>query len=1157
MSGRNTLTSIAEEIGLILQPLGSVLQSPEGFTVFMMELGWYFEEIPQPLSNLTSPIETALNLIKDGEVDPSKIDDLLGAIGSFLNALENIKNQPNNLFPDTIDADEFKSEFPGQLIQFLAVEYFLNKQMFWGNLMKVLGLIRIEPVDAKGKRLDYLKKEVAWNELGQILDDPLVTFRNTYQWGTSEFKAFLLFENVAGLAETLKTIAPRLRTLDDQTFAHFTKEAIQIDSVQEWALYFPFIEMEFEEDFAEFNLEAGFMIYMLPETPNEKPGFSILPYAQGDLEEEIPLFEDIFLRLEGNYDWAGGLAIVVRPDQPINVLMDIIPSAEANVAPPSGGNFSISIINRGSEESKIIILGSEEGSRFEVGTISLKGGVLIDSTSTKDFFIEYEMNEAKILIKPSPGEADSFLNSILPKEGFAIDFSLLIGLSTSQGFYFGGSGGLEINLPVHIQVGPVEIISSVITIKAESGKIPVELGASLKVNLGALKASVENIGLRAEFSFPSDNSGRLGPLDVDLGFKPPTGLGLAVDGGGFKGGGFLSFDPDNERYTGVLQLEFNKIALTAIGLLTTGPPGKQKEFSLLIIITSEFEAIQLGYGFTLNKAGGLLGLNRKTKVEPLREGIKSNTLSGILFPTDPVANANRIISDLRQIFPPQEKRFTFGPMAKIDWGTPTPLITIELGLVIEVPSPVRIALLGVLKALLPDKDKALLRLQVNFLGVLEFEKKLLAFDASIYDSRLLSITLFGDMALRLSWGANPNFLLSVGGFHPAYDPPKELADMKRLTVALSTSSSLRLTLETYFAVTSNTVQFGARMELKAGGTFNVYGFMGMDTLFYFDPFHFTAQISAGFALRKGTRTFAGVQLSFTLSGPTPWNAKGKASLKILFFKITVKFNKTFGERRDTSLPDKDIWIPLQKALSNKSNWEAAIPRSLNPVVSLKKVPDADKDILIHPIGSIRVSQKIVPLNLQLDKFGNTKPAGEKFFDITKVTLDGNEMQVTEAREQFAPAQYREFSNSEKLSLDAFQRLKSGVVIHGSEELASSYAIPLDVRYEKIILDENGESRKLGIFNDDLLRFKTFLKGNAIAKSPYSYARKLDGIPTHKIDIDQESYTVVSNIDIKPYDGNSRAKSQVEAMAYMERLIETNPELEGFLQVVPNYEVNSI
>jgi len=172
-------------------------------------------------------------------------------------------------------------------------------------------------------------------------------------------------------------------------------------------------------------------------------------------------------------------------------------------------------------------------------------------------------------------------------------------------------------------------------------------------------------------------------------------------------------------------------------------------------------------GFTLNGVGGMLGYNRTADVELLRSGVRDNSLSSVLFPQNIVENASRILSDLNQLFPAQEGRFIFGPMARIVWSG---LIAIDLGLVIEVPSPVRVLILGVIRAVLPNEDEKLLQLQVNFLGVIDFEAQTLSFDACLYNSQLLGFTLSGDMAVRMNWGNEPNFLLSVGGFHPSYQP---------------------------------------------------------------------------------------------------------------------------------------------------------------------------------------------------------------------------------------------------------------------------------------------------------------------------------------------------------------------------------------------------
>ena len=350
---------------------------------------------------------------------------------------------------------------------------------------------------------------------------------------------------------------------------------------------------------------------------------------------------------------------------------------------------------------------------------------------------------------------------------------------------------------------------------------------------------VENMGVTATFSFPPGNSGNLGPLQFDLDFKPPNGVGLSIDAGAIKGGGFLHLDFDKGEYFGALELSFQDvISLKAIGILNTKMPDGSKGFALLILITAEVAPIQLGFGFTLIGVGGLLALNRSLDTQALRTGVRTGAVNSILFPQDIVANISKIISDLKTIFPIVEGHFVIGPMGKLGWGTPT-LISLEIGVILDIPQPMFV-ILGVLRCLLPSEDLPILQLQVNFAGGIDFDRGLIWFDASLFDSRLLIYTLTGDMALRIGWGAQAIFVLSVGGFHPAFNEiPPDLRSMKRMSISLLSGDNPRLTTLTYFAVTSNSVQNGARVELYAEACgFNIYGFLGYDLLVQFNPFPF-------------------------------------------------------------------------------------------------------------------------------------------------------------------------------------------------------------------------------------------------------------------------------------------------------------------------------
>src|SRR5262249_4556865 len=138
----------------------------------------------------------------------------------------------------------------------------------------------------------------------------------------------------------------------------------------------------------------------------------------------------------------------------------------------------------------------------------------------------------------------------------------------------------------------------------------------------------------------------------------------------------------------------------------------------------------------------IIGLNRGMRLDAIMEGVRTGAIESVMFPHDVVANAPRILSDLKAFFPPEEGIFLIGPMVKIGWGTPT-LVSGSVGVIFEIPG--NVALLGVLKVALPDEDDPLLLLQVNFAGAIEFDKKRIYFFASLYQSRVLTITLDGDM----------------------------------------------------------------------------------------------------------------------------------------------------------------------------------------------------------------------------------------------------------------------------------------------------------------------------------------------------------------------------------------------------------------------------
>ena len=1017
MSEPDTISVLASEVGSALEPVALALRSPQSFAALLERMGWPLNSIPAALNPMKVPAESIATLLSSGEVDLADVPQLLAAIRDLIAALNGVASQPAGSFPAGLDVAAFKSEFPRQLLDYLVVDYLFRRLGGWGHLLKLAGVLRLEDVPASASRLAFTRRTVAWEDLAKFLSDPSLVLRDAYRWAQPDFRDLTLLGNLADALEGWH-IDYRFAEVDPTLFTQLTGGASNPDNVFPDALQVPL----FEQNISGFGGEVGFELLIVPQTAGDPPGFAVLPYANGSFEEEVPVTDELFVHVSGSAGLDGGMAIVVRPNRPIDMLIG------AGGGVPSGASASVAlgIISRRPAGSEIVLIGSANGSRLRAGSIGFELGARVDSAGHNELYIETAWNNAGLIIKAGADEADSFLASLLPGDGIHADLNFTLGLSSNRGVYFSGSGGLEISLPTHIELGPIEIQSISLSVRSASDPvpaIPVTLGATIKGELGPLTAVVQNIGLTANFTFPHDNTGNLGPLNLDLAFKPPNGVGLSLDAGVVKGGGFLSFDNARGEYVGALELTFQDIiALKAIGIINTKMSDGSRGFALLILVTAEFVPIQLGFGFTLVGVGGLLAMNRRLDTEALRVGVRTGALNSILFPQDIIANIARIISDIKNIFPLAADHFVIGPMGKLGWGTPT-LLSLEIGVIIDLPTPA-IVIAGVLRASLPAEDLPILNLQVNFAGGIDFQKGLIWFDASLYDSHLLIYTLTGDMALRIGWGDQAIFILTVGGFHPAFNEiPPDLRGLRRLAISLLSGDNPRLSCQTYFAITSNTVQSGSRVELYAEGCgLNIYGFLGYDLLVQFNPFHFIADLEAGLALRDGTDELMGIHVHGELSGPNPFRARGEASIDLWLFSISIDFDVTWGDDAAAQIEAEVEVLPLvEAALKDDRNWLATLPANTHQNVTLKKLQLPPEQIVLNPFAVLSVSQKVVPLGLEINKFGNQKPKGTTRFELT--FADGASEEV---REEFAIANFQHLNDSEKLSSKSFDKMRSGL-----------------------------------------------------------------------------------------------------------------------------------
>ena len=1055
----STIERAAAEIAAALEPLRGMLASEDALLDFVREeLGI---EAPDALRALGIDLGVVDAVIQglDGLGDALAADEpdrdtvalrsaqLAAAVAVAVAELATVGTKATRgLDPTFVAASGIVERLPRRLLDWLVVQHVEDSSLVALHALRVLGVVVVEPVEADPDTFttQHVHRAIELDRLVALLADPRHWLELTYGWGTDHPSLERLLERLFMLAVALG-IPARLNWSDLQRATALAGadafDPEQADAPPE--LRVPVLSAETTGS----AVEAGLGLVVLPAHGTVGQGLALLPFADGALEAQIALDQlgTWLLEVGGTLDLQAGVGIVARPGAGLRVVTDI--DGEGAQAT---GTLEVRL-TRVTSADPVALVSFASGAGLFVTGVEVRTAALLDAAKPAELVIEAGVKAAVLRVKM--GEGDGFLRSVVPDLELTFDAGL--GVSTLHGTYVVGGAALELTRAVDQRIGPVHIRQLGLAVRPPAAGEPpglrLDLGLAVALSIGPLTAVVAGVGARLGVS--QRPGGNVGPVDLAVGFKPPDGIGLELDGGPISGGGFLFFDAARAQYAGAMELHASGIAVKALGLLTTRLPGAAPGFSLLVVISAEFTPVQLGLGFRLESVGGLVGINRTVAVEALRSGLKTGALTAVLSPPDPVGNAAQLVATLSGLFPPAAGRHVFGPLARIGWGSPT-LITIDVCLVLEVPAPVRLVLLGRLRAVLPDERAAVVRLQMDMLGVIDFDRQEAAVDATLVDSRLAEFALTGDMAMRMSWGPQSTFLLAVGGFHPRFTAPPGFPALARVAVALADGDNPRLRLEAYLALTSNTVQLGARLDLSVrAGRFTVAGFLAFDALVTLEPLAFTVDIAGKLAVSVSGHTILSVSLALTLSGPQPWHARGRASFSILFFDVSVHFEVTIGEAPPPALPASVDVAPLVRAaFADVRAWSAQLPAGGEALVTLRSVETAD--VLAHPLGTLQVRQRVAPLERTLERFGANVPSGARLFRVSGATIGGAGVALAGVDDLFAPGQFRALTDEQKLSLPSFESMPSGVTI-GTPDVAHGTPVGVGVVYEQRIVPAPG------------------------------------------------------------------------------------------------------
>lgn len=538
----------------------------------------------------------------------------------------------------------------------------------------------------------------------------------------------------------------------------------------------------------------------------------------------------------------------------------------------------------------------------------------------------------------------------------------------------------------------------------------------------------------------------VGPLRVDS-----VAVHVASPFGGGKGapgGGSVVRLPGDAGYGGMLEIPLGPVQVSAAAVLRAA----DGEPSFVAVLGVTFvPPIQLSFGFSLDRVGGVVGINRRADADALRLAVRTGEAGDVLFAARPPADPSALLSGIQRLFPERVGSHLVGPSLRLSWlsfGPAGSLLSLDLAVVVEVPAGT-VVVLGVARVRIPALPW-LLDLRLDVLGIVDPAERLASIDAALVDSHVLGIfAVYGDAAFRVSWGSPGYTVISIGGFYPGFNPePARLPALRRVGMTLGTPLPvLQVRAEGYLAVTSNTVQLGGRWEVGISLIIEAHGFLEVDALVQFRPFHFEARVAAGFDVSVAGFSFASVRLEGAISGPGPVVIRGSLSIDVFLFSISWDETFTLGSGPPDTLPTPPRLVDVvAEEIGKPANVRSESVS--DPDVVLRPRPGRPAVAAVPPTGTLRVQQRRAPLGLLVERVDGRPLAGPQGATISTAGAD-----VTDS---FAPGSYVHLTDAEALNRPPFDQLPAGRVLSLPDPPLSAFPSTPDARTVKQIVIRGGQ-----------------------------------------------------------------------------------------------------
>ena len=631
------------------------------------------------------------------------------------------------------------------------------------------------------------------------------------------------------------------------------------------------------------------------------------------------------------------------------------------------------------------------------------GFVGVPTSENTSFQLRLALNDKEDRIKFVPG--DGLLSQLLPSDGISLPLDAAVTWSPYGGWKFVGIGELargvavppatgqsaptpsqaatEVVTTLNQKLGPITLherrmevtttaIPVLLTDENVGVRVTVTVSGTLSLNIKVARLTFTGIGLVWRIPIGDDAEAVDNPID----FKMPDGVAVAVNAPSISGGGFLQrIEAPDGRVTwrGGLALRFaDSFELAAFGVIELGG---NRPYTLLLFVTVRFTPpYPLAFGLKLSTVGGLLALNRTMDVDALRDAVLGATpgaLDAALFAQRPEEQLPVLLPTIDRFFPAAPGHQVAGLLVEIEWRAETGTLFGHFrGVLLAELENYQFALYGTAQLGVPTLTQDhILRVRAGLEAVYDYRNKFVRVSLALTEALLFKrVRLTGGAALLIRWGEHDEFVFTLGGFHPSFRPfiPAGLREPARLGATWRPNEFVDLNLQSYFAITSTSYQYGwsAHVEigaswggLRADADFNFLVMWKPRPLFELDlQFRVTARLFGCDLFSAGLRG--------SMSGPDPWVIEGT-----IYWEVCgVDMSKDFGPYQwgddlgQIGQPQEQARRVIGDGVADPASW--SVRRQAGSAVRLR--PGATD--ALDPRDQIDVRQTQLPLGIALEVY---------------------------------------------------------------------------------------------------------------------------------------------------------------------------------------------